>query len=835
MSSSSESSINSISVTSSKVGQTTLQTSSDVPYTDSTQFPMQHPTQMLPSNQIPIATTDPVSATSTEVQGQASQSIQSGNMQSSLSSVSDTTQMAQDSKSLIPTKSSVDESPAADKNDSVLVSSVDDNSKSSSGDINTSKDGVTNSQSDSVSSTDIVAPSTSKADILPSKSESSVVMTGVVYSTNKPTTFSSAAQGLDTMSLKTTEAVTPPTGKPMVPEASGNSTILGGGLSDNIIYIGVPLCGLGILILLILCIVCIRRKKSKAKGSPAKNRVQDLWVNNSRQDIPLTSRNALPEQNSGEAALQDDIGCTTYEAVFDYKGELSTHLQLKQGDLVRVHRKEAAGWWRGTAGDQTGWFPSNYVQAAPPDNFKTENEVEMHDDSYVSSFMVKRSEEPNQRQSCLLNELNQRKSYLVNEPNHRKSAPTEEEIQAEPIYCKIQPKDKRKSGVDRSNSTTPTKSDIISSIKDTSLDEDTHYVALYPFVARVDTELTINKGDIILCKECGDQNGWMRGINDSTKLEGWVPATYVKKVGKVEKVEKPKLDLDPSSYKQLEVNVDMDERQDLVGIVHKAIHTFSAEKAGDLEFDTGDHITVFQVLENGWWLGCKDKTVGWFPGTFVEMIDQPSASPSPSPASSNQSPSQSPVPSEDSQPLLNDVPKNLQQSDVKPATQSKLKPVRKAPAPPTPKSPKSSEPHETDTNVPQVEKKPESKLPTPGGSRLPKMSRPKVAPPLPPTKHSTDLHDPLYDVIDKPDHKNDVNTNISDKHVPNNNDSNIVKQNGPTSDGLYELIKPPENGPNCVSTPKKKEKIKPPVPKRFIKPKLVTVPKAEVQMQIKRL
>lgn len=27
----------------------------------------------------------------------------------------------------------------------------------------------------------------------------------------------------------------------------------------------------------------------------------------------------------------------------------------------------------------------------------------------------------------------------------------------------------------------------------------------------------------------------------------------------------------------------------------------------------------FQVLENGWWLGCKDKTVGWFPGTYVEV------------------------------------------------------------------------------------------------------------------------------------------------------------------------------------------------------------------------
>jgi hypothetical protein len=34
--------------------------------------------------------------------------------------------------------------------------------------------------------------------------------------------------------------------------------------------------------------------------------------------------------------------------------------------------------------------------------------------------------------------------------------------------------DKRKSGVDRSNSTTPTKSDIITSIKDTSLGKNFH-------------------------------------------------------------------------------------------------------------------------------------------------------------------------------------------------------------------------------------------------------------------------------------------------------------------------------------------------------------------------
>ena len=56
-------------------------------------------------------------------------------------------------------------------------------------------------------------------------------------------------------------------------------------------------------------------------------------------------------------------GCVTYEAVYDFHGELETHLSLHQGDVVNVHRKEDNGWWRGTAGDRTGWFPNSYVQA----------------------------------------------------------------------------------------------------------------------------------------------------------------------------------------------------------------------------------------------------------------------------------------------------------------------------------------------------------------------------------------------------------------------------------------------------------------------------------------
>lgn len=58
-------------------------------------------------------------------------------------------------------------------------------------------------------------------------------------------------------------------------------------------------------------------------------------------------------------------GCTRYEAVFDFQGSHGNHLSLQQGDIVHVHRKEDTGWWRGTKGDQSGWFPSNYVQSAP--------------------------------------------------------------------------------------------------------------------------------------------------------------------------------------------------------------------------------------------------------------------------------------------------------------------------------------------------------------------------------------------------------------------------------------------------------------------------------------
>lgn len=233
------------SVTNAKVGQTTLFSSYADPFTDSSQFPMQHATKMLPGNQIPIATTDPVMFTGDQGQGQTSQTQSfSGNTQNNQSDLSvtnsavstnpsDTVQTSDNAKSVISSKTS---------DSSTIATSLADKTASSESDFVTQTtasgkelSGATKSFSDSITPTgSTVLPVTSSdtGAVIPSSSGSSTVLSGQLHGLNTATetTFSSAAVGLDSVSLKTTSAVPVPplTGKPLVPEASGDSTILGG-------------------------------------------------------------------------------------------------------------------------------------------------------------------------------------------------------------------------------------------------------------------------------------------------------------------------------------------------------------------------------------------------------------------------------------------------------------------------------------------------------------------------------------------------------------------------------------------------------------------------------
>ncbi|XP_055588788.1 uncharacterized protein LOC129741107 isoform X2 [Uranotaenia lowii] len=52
----------------------------------------------------------------------------------------------------------------------------------------------------------------------------------------------------------------------------------------------------------------------------------------------------------------------TVQAQYSFKGTNNDELCFKKGDIITLTQREDGGWWEGTLGSKTGWFPSNYVK-----------------------------------------------------------------------------------------------------------------------------------------------------------------------------------------------------------------------------------------------------------------------------------------------------------------------------------------------------------------------------------------------------------------------------------------------------------------------------------------
>ena len=61
-------------------------------------------------------------------------------------------------------------------------------------------------------------------------------------------------------------------------------------------------------------------------------------------------------------------------------------------------------------------------------------------------------------------------------------------------------------------------------------------------------------------------------------------------------------------------------RLSFVASEHRAIHPYTVQQEGDLSFDRGETVIVFEMLANGWWRGCSNGQEGWFPATYVEVF-----------------------------------------------------------------------------------------------------------------------------------------------------------------------------------------------------------------------
>ncbi|XP_067112928.1 rho guanine nucleotide exchange factor 7a isoform X1 [Osmerus mordax] len=50
------------------------------------------------------------------------------------------------------------------------------------------------------------------------------------------------------------------------------------------------------------------------------------------------------------------------KAKFNFQQTNEDELSFSKGDIISVSRQEEGGWWEGSLGGKTGWFPSNYVR-----------------------------------------------------------------------------------------------------------------------------------------------------------------------------------------------------------------------------------------------------------------------------------------------------------------------------------------------------------------------------------------------------------------------------------------------------------------------------------------
>lgn len=53
-------------------------------------------------------------------------------------------------------------------------------------------------------------------------------------------------------------------------------------------------------------------------------------------------------------------------AKFNFQQTNEDELSFTKGDVIHVTRVEDGGWWEGSLGSRTGWFPSNYVREVKP-------------------------------------------------------------------------------------------------------------------------------------------------------------------------------------------------------------------------------------------------------------------------------------------------------------------------------------------------------------------------------------------------------------------------------------------------------------------------------------
>ncbi|VDM43764.1 unnamed protein product [Toxocara canis] len=252
-------------------------------------------------------------------------------------------------------------------------------------------------------------------------------------------------------------------------------------------------------------------------------------------------------------------------AQYPWKARNETELNFSKGDTIEILEQLEMRWKGRSQNGAVGWFPKSYVK--------------MHEDSQRINSEVTSNATPVSTEESFPKNISQ------TTPGKNSSSPPAAAVPSEiPIYDTVSSEPVETAG--------------------TVASDGEWYIALYDFKASEPTDLELKAGDRILVTETSDD--WWRGTCEGRS--GIFPANYVQKCPSAE------ADAVPESA--------------VLGI-GRVLASFEATAENQLSLHVGEAVTIRSKSPAGWWQGevvSSDgvKRSGWFPGNYVEMVQQES-------------------------------------------------------------------------------------------------------------------------------------------------------------------------------------------------------------------
>jgi len=211
-------------------------------------------------------------------------------------------------------------------------------------------------------------------------------------------------------------------------------------------------------------------------------------------------------------------------ACYAYTASKPGELTFASNDQILVIQQNSAGWWTGKFGEQTGLFPVNYVQMIDQSNTEEEKEQD------------KKQEKQEKKEK---KEKKIDKKTTLEPPVE----PTSKQKRTTPTKPLPNPPEKKKPTLPKESTPEPTKDTEQNNHKDNHSKKGTFLftaIALFPYKATYEDELSFKKGDIVTIK-AAVMDGWFKGTVNNNPKEGLLPGNYLKQVNdhSQEKTEAP--------------------------------------------------------------------------------------------------------------------------------------------------------------------------------------------------------------------------------------------------------------------------------------------------------